>query len=56
MSPAFKDSKMDDKDKIRPIKLSVSCDLEVHLYPPENFTEDDPFVREIIETGIEIYG
>ena len=45
---------MKDRDKIRPIKLSISSDLEVLPYTPEDFTEDDPFVKEIIETGIEI--
>jgi len=54
VSNAFEGSIMEDRDKIRPIKLSVSSELEVLPYTPEDFTEDDPFVKEIIETGIEI--
>ena len=54
VSEVFEGSRMDDRDKIRPIKLSISSDLEVLPYTPEDFTEDDPFVKEIIETGIEV--
>jgi len=54
VSDVFIGSRFDDRKKIRPIYLSVSSELEVLPYTPEDFTEDDPFVKEIIETGIEM--
>jgi hypothetical protein len=35
-------------------KLKVSIDLELHPYRPEDFTEDNPFVKEILQYGIRI--
>jgi predicted nucleotidyltransferase len=54
VSNLFVGNRMDDKDKIRDITLSVSCDLEVLPYRPEDFTFDDPFVKEILRTGIKL--
>jgi uncharacterized protein len=54
VSDFFVGNRFDDRRKIRPIYLSISCDLEVLPYIPEDFTDDDPFVKEIIETGIEM--
>ena len=54
VSDVFVGNRMDDKDKIRLIKLSISSDLEVLPYRPEDFTADDPFVKEILETGIPV--
>lgn len=54
LSNIFEGSRFKDRNKIRRITLSVSSDIEVLLYRPEEFTEDDPFVKEIIETGIRI--
>ena len=52
VSDEFVGSRFDDRKKIRPIYLSISPDLEILPYRPEDFTVDDPFVKEIIETGI----
>jgi predicted nucleotidyltransferase len=54
ISDIFEGSRMRDKRKIRPITLSVSSDIEVLPYSPEDFTPDDPFVKEILEAGIRI--
>jgi len=54
VSDVFVGNRMDDKDKIRLIKLSTSSDLEVLPYRPEDFTADYPFVKEILETGIPV--
>lgn len=35
-------------------KYKVSIDLELHPYRPEDFTEDNPFVKEILQEGIRI--
>ena len=54
VSDIFEGSRIRDRSKIRRITLSVSCDIEVLPYKTDDFNEDDPFVREIIETGIRI--
>jgi hypothetical protein len=35
-----------------PYLLKVDSRLELHPYRPEDFTDDDPFVKEIIKTGL----
>lgn len=54
VSNIFEGNRFIDRDKIRKINLSVSSDLEILPYRPQDFTTDDPFVREIIETGVTI--
>lgn len=44
----------DDSEKIMRAKLNTSFDLEIHPYRPEDFTEDNPFVQEILKHGIRI--
>jgi len=54
VSDVFEGNRFEDRGKIRRINLSVSSDLEVLPYRPEDFTPDDPFVKEIMETGVRI--
>lgn len=54
VSNIFEGNRMTDRGKIRKINLSVSSDLEILPYRPQDFTPDDPLVKEILETGIEI--
>jgi predicted nucleotidyltransferase len=54
VSNIFEGNRMDDRHKIQKITLSISTLLEIHPYRPEDFTEEDPFVREILKTGIQI--
>ena len=54
VSDAFEGDRFLDRNKIRRIKLEISCDLEPIPYRPEDFTSDDPFVKKIIETGMRI--
>ncbi|MCI5158244.1 MAG: nucleotidyltransferase domain-containing protein [Candidatus Electrothrix sp. AUS1_2] len=54
VSDIFEGNRFDDKGKIRNINLSVSCDLEILPYRPEDFTVDDPFVKEILRTGVKL--
>ena len=51
VSDAFEGSRSADRAKIRKIALGVSCDIETIPFRPEDFIVDDPFVREILETG-----
>ena len=43
-----------DSQKLNNALLKTSIDLETHPYRPEDFTIDNPFVREILEYGIRI--
>ncbi len=54
VSQDFVGNYFDDNDKIRRAKLNTSYDLEIHPYRPEDFTEDNPFVQEILSHGIRI--
>lgn len=55
VSEAFEGSWIKDRSKIRAITLSISSDIQVLPYRPEDFVPSDPFVREIIETGIRLH-
>jgi len=55
VSKAFEGSWIKDRKKIRAITLSISSDIQVLPYRPEDFVPDDPFVKEIIETGIRLH-
>ena len=54
VSEVFEGIRIKDRGKIRLITLNVSSDIEVLPYCPKDFNSDDPFVKEIIETGIKI--
>ena len=54
VSNSFKGDRFKDRDLIRKIKLAVSSSLEPIPYRPEDFTEDDPFVKNIIDTGMNL--
>ena len=52
VSELFEGNRIDDRNKIRQITLSISSDLEVLPYKPEDFISDNPFVKEIMHSGI----
>lgn len=54
VSKSFTDSRFENRKKIRKITLSVNSSLEVQPYSIKEFSEEDPFVKEIIDTGIQI--
>ena len=54
VSDAFEGIRFKDRKKISPITLSISRDLSPLPFRPEDFTLDDPFVREILRTGLRI--
>jgi predicted nucleotidyltransferase len=41
-----------DCQKLNDAMLRTSIDIETHPYRPEDFTLDNPFVKEIMEYGI----
>jgi len=54
VSDDFIGDRFADRNIIRKIKLSVSSDLEPIPYTTKSFSSDDPFVKNILETGIAI--
>ena len=54
VSEIFEGIRIKDRSMIRPITLKVSSDIEVLPYRPQDFNTDDPFVKEIIDSGIRI--
>ena len=54
VSDKFEGSRFFDKQKLNKYILKTSIDLEIHPYKTEDFTEDDPFVKEILQTGLKI--
>jgi predicted nucleotidyltransferase len=54
VSDIFEGSRIDDKDKIRRVTLSISSEIEVVPFPPDEFTSQDPFVKEILATGVRL--
>ncbi len=55
VSTAFEGERFSDRNKIRRIKLSVSCDLEPIPYNPVDFNSNNPFVERILKTGIRVF-
>ncbi len=54
VSEIFGGNRIDDKDKIRMITLSVSSEIEVIPFSPKDFDMRNPFVKEILKTGIKL--
>jgi predicted nucleotidyltransferase len=54
VSDKFEGSRFFDKKKLNKFLLKTSTDLEVHPFKTEDFTEDNPFVKEILRTGRKI--
>lgn len=43
-----------DRKKINPFLIKVDSRIEPHPFRPEDFTVDNPFVKEILKQGIEV--
>ena len=43
-----------DRKKINPFLIKTDSSIEPHPFRPEDFTEDNPFVKEILKQGVEI--
>ena len=54
VSDIFEGNRIDDKNKIRKITLSVSSEIEVIPFSPNDFNLQNPFVKEILTTGIRL--
>jgi uncharacterized protein len=54
VSEVFVGNRIEDKDKIRKITLSISSEIEVLPFSPEDFDLQNPLAKEILETGIRL--
>jgi predicted nucleotidyltransferase len=54
VSNEFEGRRLYDNIKLVDATLRTSIDIETHPYRPEDFTEDNLFVKEILEHGIRI--
>jgi predicted nucleotidyltransferase len=54
VSDNFEGSRFFDKKKLNKYILKTSIDLEIHPFKTEDFTEDNPFVKEILQTGLKL--
>lgn len=54
VSDKFEGSRFFDKEKLNKYILKTSIDLEIHPFKTIDFTEDNPFVKEIIQTGLKL--
>ena len=54
VSDKFEGSRFFDKKRLNKYVLQISTDLEIHPFKTSDFTDDNPFVKEIIQTGLKI--
>ncbi len=54
VSNDFDGIRLSDNIKLVDAALRTSIDLETHPYRPEDFNDENPFVKEILEHGIRI--
>lgn len=54
VSSAFEGTPFYERRKLYHAVIAVDAGIETHPYRPEDFTDTDPFVREILRTGIQI--
>ena len=54
VSDQFEGIRFNDRNRIRKYKFEVNPDIEPLPFTKKNFTKEDPFVKEILETGLRI--
>lgn len=54
VSPDFSGIRFNDAKMLTSFLLKVDSRIELHPFKPEDFTEDDFFVCEILKNGIEL--
>ena len=52
VSGDFEGIRFFDRKKLLKYLVKINTDIELHPFKTEDFTADDPFVAEIIKTGI----
>jgi predicted nucleotidyltransferase len=54
ISPDFTGDKIEDRLHLMKCRWNIDLRIEPMPFRPEDFVPDDPFVKEIMETGIEV--
>jgi uncharacterized protein len=54
VSDIFVGDRIEDKDKIRMITLSISSEIEVIPFSPKDFNLENPLAKEILSSGIRL--
>lgn len=54
ISPDFTGDSFEDSKRLFPYILQVDAAIEVHPFRTENFTRDNPFVEEILDTAVRV--
>jgi predicted nucleotidyltransferase len=54
VSPEFSGIPFYDRKMLNPFILKVDTRIEPHPFKPEDFTEDNGFVSEILKNGVEV--
>ncbi|MCD6385008.1 nucleotidyltransferase domain-containing protein [Candidatus Sumerlaeota bacterium] len=54
VSEDFTGFRYEDRHLLNPLILRINHNIEVHPLRPEEFNESNPFVQEIINTGVRI--
>jgi predicted nucleotidyltransferase len=54
VSPDFSGIRFNDSKMLLPFILKSDTRIEIHPFRPEDFTEDNLFVKEIMKDGIEV--
>jgi len=54
VSDAFEGISFYDNKKLTKAMLRTSIDIETHTYLPDEFNENNPFVKEILEYGVRV--
>jgi len=55
VSPEFTGDSFEDARSLMPLILEVDTAIEIHTFRPSDFKRDNPFVKEILMTGIKVY-
>jgi predicted nucleotidyltransferase len=54
VSKDFEGIRFFDRKKLLKYLVKINTDIELHTFKTDDFTTEDPFVAEIIKTGIKI--
>ena len=54
VSDQFEGDMFNDRCRLSPYVVKIDTDIETHPFSTKDFSEDNPFVKEIIKTGIRI--
>jgi predicted nucleotidyltransferase len=52
VSPDFSGDSFEDSKKLIPYVLKIDTAIEVHTFRPEEFSAGNPFIDEIVGTGV----